>query len=239
MTNVSILLPVYMRQNFVPFIIRNVKNQDYPQRLLELVIDDDGPEPFIKPSDLEQFREIMAPVTVKYLQYDTRRSIGLKRNNLVKQASNHIVAMMDSDDIYQSTYISHALDLMKTEKKGCVGSPDLILLYEPFTNNDFYIIQCGSHQKHLIHECSMVFTKKWWRASPKFSQTSRGEGLHIFLNNTKQVTCSDISKSMIQICHGENTIDKSQFKMETHKLNNINIGEDMTNFIKDTINRKI
>ena len=42
MDDISILLPTYNRRKFLPFIIRNLKVQDYPHKKLQLVIYDDG-----------------------------------------------------------------------------------------------------------------------------------------------------------------------------------------------------
>ena len=46
--NISILMPTYQRRKFLPFIIRNLKIQDYPHKKLQLVIHDDGEEPLIE-----------------------------------------------------------------------------------------------------------------------------------------------------------------------------------------------
>tara|TARA_R110000782_G_scaffold81202_2_gene160538 strand:- start:2928 stop:3152 length:225 start_codon:yes stop_codon:yes gene_type:complete len=44
--NISILTPTYNRSKFLPLFIHNLKKQTYPHKKLEVVIDDDGTEPF-------------------------------------------------------------------------------------------------------------------------------------------------------------------------------------------------
>ena len=44
--NISILTPTYNRSKFLPLFISNLKSQTYPHNKLEVVIYDDGTEPF-------------------------------------------------------------------------------------------------------------------------------------------------------------------------------------------------
>ena len=39
---ISICTPTYNRRNFIPALIRCVNNQEYPKRLIEWIIIDDG-----------------------------------------------------------------------------------------------------------------------------------------------------------------------------------------------------
>jgi glycosyltransferase involved in cell wall biosynthesis len=226
--NISVLCPTYNRRQFLPLLIRNLKVQDYPHNKLELWIDDDGDEPFIE--DFESFAEALKPIKLKLFRSKQRRSIGLKRNNLIKLASNNIVVFMDDDDFYQSTYISHSYQTMIENKAGCVGCDKMIFLYSPYTNDDFYFLTCGDN-KELIHECSMMMTKKWFKSTSKFPKTSIGEGKKLMMNsNLNKVAITLPDKVMIQLCHKSNTIDKEQFK--NNKLDCFNISEETIDFIK-------
>ena len=45
---ISILIPTANRRNFIPFVLRNLLIQEYPHKLLQVVIHDDGDEPLIE-----------------------------------------------------------------------------------------------------------------------------------------------------------------------------------------------
>ena len=82
--NISILTPTYNRSKFLPLYLNNIKCQSYPHQCIDIIIDDDGDEPFI--TDLDNVREFLFPIQLTYLRYNKKRSIGVKRNNLVKHS---------------------------------------------------------------------------------------------------------------------------------------------------------
>jgi hypothetical protein len=84
-------------------------------------------------------------------------------------------------------------------------------------NYDTYKIDCGD-KKHLIHEATMMMTKKFFKASCGFADSSQGEGNEIFYGMEKNVFITDILMIMCCIQHSENTIDKLQFTKEELKI---------------------
>ena len=104
---VSICMPTYNRNNFMPLMIFNLQEFTYPDKaLLEWVIDDDGTEPLFTSIDhLNEIKKLIYPITINYKYSKDRKSIGVKRNNMVKQANYKHLAMMDSDDIYMPSYL--------------------------------------------------------------------------------------------------------------------------------------
>ena len=117
---ISILTPTYNRSRFLPLYIDNLIKLNYPHELIEVVIDDDGKDIFIK--DLELFKKTVFPMKVKYIHKSLKRSIGEKRNFLVKQATSKIVCFMDDDDIYHPDYVNYSFQVLKNNKAGLVGS---------------------------------------------------------------------------------------------------------------------
>jgi glycosyltransferase involved in cell wall biosynthesis len=179
---------------------------------LELIIDDDSDvNPLFKNIKEEaEFRIMIEPVKLFYLKNKQKRTIGQKRNNLVKKANNKIIAMMDSDDLYLSDYLKHSIEIMKKEKAGLVCSNQMLFLY-PRDNWLCTGIQC--RDKRMGHEATMVFTKKHWKAMGGFTNNSQGEGTKMVDGMTdSKVAMSEIIKCMICICHSENTINKDRFK---------------------------
>ena len=68
--NISILIPIYKRNNFKNLIIYNLNNLNYDQTLLELIILDDAPKEdlFLKNNEeLINFQKEIQPIKLKYI----------------------------------------------------------------------------------------------------------------------------------------------------------------------------
>lgn len=211
---ISILTPTYNRSKFIPLYIHNLNNIDYDKSILEVIIDDDGEEPFIK--DLDLFKKAIFPISVVYIKSNVRKTIGEKRNNLIKQSKNKIICFMDDDDIYHSQYINYSFQTLKNNKAGLVGSPQMIFTY-PEDNFKMTYICC--EKKFQIHEATMMMTKKYFKSMGGFAKSSRGEGADIIQLQEKNVVKTDIALVMICVAHSGNSVDKQQFKEDKHLLN--------------------
>ena len=227
--DITILVPVWNRENFLPLLLMNLKSQDYPHEHLRLLIDDDTENPderFIK--NLNEVKQMLHPIKVEYITGKKRRTIGKKRNDLIKACKTKIFMFFDSDDVYLPSAVSYSYTVLKQNKFGCVGSDKMIFC---MTDKDFAVhaIDCGN-TKRLIHEATIMGTIKWWRASCKFSDGSRGEGANLFAGHESKVGITDVSKVMICVQHGENTIDKLQFAKDENKLK-IEISDDLKNVL--------
>jgi glycosyltransferase involved in cell wall biosynthesis len=227
---ISILVPTWNRSKFLPLFIMNLKSQTYPHDKLTIIIDDDGDEKFIK--DIDEFKSLVNPMKVIYIDNKPKRTIGKKRNDLIKMCQTKIFCFMDDDDIYFPSYISHSYEVMKHTKAGCVGSNKMLFC---MTDKDFSIhaIDCGDN-KFLIHEATMMMTKKYYRASCKFANNSKGEGANLFYGHEKSVYFTDINKIMCCVQHQNNTIDKLQFAKDDNKIP-INLSDEMLEILKQVI----
>jgi cellulose synthase/poly-beta-1,6-N-acetylglucosamine synthase-like glycosyltransferase len=213
---VSVLIPCYKRRKFASLILTNIVEMDYPKSKIEVCILQDGPEDLLNQEEREYFRkETGCKLNYKY-EKDIRRSIGEKRNRLVKMASNKICVSMDSDDIYFPTYIRYSVSALKQYKVGITSSAQMLFLY-PHYNNKITGIRCG--HKHQGHEATAVFTKKHFNSMGGFVSRgaggNQGEGVKMIAYNEKNMVNLDIKKLMICVVHtGEdgNTIDKDRFK---------------------------
>lgn len=217
--NISLLMPIFNRNKFTELILENIFKLNYDHNKLELVILDDGDKERLlsNPNEIQQFREYIYPVELKYVQtFDGRKTIGYKRNKLVKLAKNNIVAMMDSDDYYLSDYLKHSIDTMNKYKCNIVGSNQMLFCYPNKDVNSKWLftgIQCD--KKKLIHEATMCFTKKHWKAMGGFANESCSEGVKM-IEGMKQekVGLTEIKNIMICICHSDNTVNKDNFKTQ-------------------------
>lgn len=210
---ISILTPTYNRSKFLPLYIDNLKKFNYTKSMLELIIDDDGEEPFI--SDLEKFKKEVEPISVIYLRSNIKKTIGEKRNNLVKKSTNKIVCFMDDDDVYHPEYIAYSLFVLKNNKAGLVGSPQMLFVYP---EKDFKMTYICCEKKFQIHEATIMMTKKYFRSMGGFEKSSQGEGAKIIGLQDSNVCKTDISLVMICVAHSGNSVDKSQFNEDINDL---------------------
>lgn len=229
---ISICCPTYNRNKFKLLILFNLKNIDYPHEKLEFCIDDDGTEPYFEnKEEQDNFIKLISPIKLKYYYRPFKRTIGVKRNNLVKIATHKLIACMDTDDIYLPSWLKYSVEVMRKEKAGCVGSNQMIFLY-PHHNWATHGIRCGA--KRQIHEACLVFTKKHFNSMGGFKNTSQGEGSKMADFNEKNVALLDIDKCMVCICHNDNTINKDMFMKEDNTLD-INLHPRLKSIIADTL----
>lgn len=232
--DITILVPVWKRNQFLPLLIMNLKSQNYPHEHLRLIIDDDtenSDERFI--TNLQEVKKLLHPIKVEYITGKPRRSIGKKRNDLVKACKTKIWMFFDSDDVYLPTAVSYSYSVMKEGNYGLVSSDKMIFC---MTDKDFSIhaIDCGNN-KRLCHEACMMGTVKFWRASCRFDDGSRGEGAKLFHGMEHAVGITDVTKVMLCVQHGENTIDKLQFAKDENKLK-IEISDELKGVLKKVLN---
>ncbi len=216
MQNISVLVPSWNRRNFLPLLLRNLKIQDYPHDKIEIIIDDDGEEKLILDEELDEIKNHLFPMKLKYINNKPKRSIGKKRNELIKIASSKIIAFMDDDDIYFPTYLSYSYKCLKENNVGCVGSTQMIFSMS-CKDYDCYMINCGDNV-NLIHEATIMMTKKWYKASCGFHDGSEGEGQGLFFGLEKKTFITQIQYIMCCLQHEGNTIDKKQFADDEHKI---------------------
>ena len=97
---ISILTPTYNRNKFLKLMVFNLMNQAYDKTKLEWCIYDDGTDPMIMNSEEHQkLCNMIKPITLNYYYNKDKKTIGEKRNYLVKKlASNKYCANMDTDD---------------------------------------------------------------------------------------------------------------------------------------------
>jgi hypothetical protein len=235
---VSICIPCYKRHKFLPLILCNIREMIYPKDKIEVNILQDGPEDlFESPEEIDIFRKMIHPAQLKYkYEKNVRRSIGEKRNLLVKSSKYKWLAMMDSDDIYFPTYLIHSISALKLEKKGISTSVSMMFVY-PDDNYKLTAIQCPA--KLQGHEACCVFTIKHFRAMGGFvskgEQSSRGEGIKMISYGENRMINLDITHLMCCVAHGGeegNTINKDIFKDK-------DCGSNLQNLIHVDILKKI
>jgi hypothetical protein len=81
-----------------------------------------------------------------------------------------------------------------------------------------------------------MMTKKYFRASCKFANNSKGEGASIFFGHERSVVITDITKVMCCLQHEGNTVDKLQFAQENNKLP-MELSDEMKTFLDNLLKK--
>ena len=207
---ISVLTPTFNRSKFLPLFIHNLKQQTYPHNKIEVIIDDDGTEPFT--DNIQGLQLDLYPMKLIYHRTKKKRTIGEKRNNLVKISTSKFLINMDDDDIYNPAYIEYSYNTLKDGKYGLVGSNAMIFCY-PEKEFKTTSIQC--EHKVQIHEATMCYTKKYWKSMGEYEKNSKGEGVNMIQEQNKNVGLTEILLCMICVAHDGNTVDKEQFNFDT------------------------
>ena len=190
---ISILTPCYLRKKYLNLMLTNLNYFNYPKDKIEWVVLQDGPVPLI--DNIEEVRRQINPIKLNYkYESNLRRTIGEKRNRLVKMASNKICINMDSDDIYFQNYPRYCVSVMKDAKATIVSSCGMMFLY-PRHNWAVTAIQCQF--KRQGHEGCMAFTKNHHKCSGGFVKNGNGEGTKMIDHAENLMQNLDIRQCML------------------------------------------
>ena len=217
---VSILIPTYGRRKFNELIMNNLIRLNYPKPLLEVIIYDDHPtEPhFNNDAEVKYFQQCVGIKTRYIYRPEKHLTIGDKRNKMVKLASHKYCYNMDSDDIYYANCILYSLVQLKKNKVGLVGSAQMLFVYPHY---DWKVTGIRCQHKRMIHEATMLFTKKHWRSMGGFNTKGYGEGCKMIDNFEKNCADLDITHIMVCVCHNDNSVPKDRF----NEGDSTNLGE--------------
>jgi Glycosyl transferase family 2 len=120
---VSVCTPTFNRRPFINAMISCFNSQDYPQDRMEWIIIDDGTDPV---EDM-----VASHPRVKYFKYDTKMTLGKKRNLLHEKSRGEILVYMDDDDYYPPQRVSHAVEMLVSHPEAlCAGSSEIYIYFK-------------------------------------------------------------------------------------------------------------
>ena len=212
---ISILTPLYNRNKFLPLMLANIRTFDYPKEKLEWFIldskDGDSDVKFIPDQETyETIRRQIHPIKLKYEYIDRKMTIAEKRTYLTKKMTHNYFANMDSDDIYMECFLKYSLDLIRKNKAGMCGSPEMIFVW-PHLDYRVTAIKCEA--KRQAHEATFFGTKKYVRSMNWYTRNDeKGEGASLIDFNENNFVTSECALQMICVCHNTNTCNKDAFE---------------------------
>lgn len=204
---VSVVTPTYNRRKFIPTLIEIYKNQTYPKEKMEWIIMDDGRD---KVEDLfvEAAKEIP---NLRYVYLEEKVRIGAKRNLLNKEAKGAIIVAMDDDDYYPPNRVQSVVDAFKKYPRvDLAGSSEMYLYY--LDTKKIYAI--GPHDQNHATNGTMAWRKSYsdkHRYDEFVTKSEEGSFLENYKHKMIQL---DPKKTILVLCHQDNTSDKHLLRKE-------------------------
>lgn len=210
---VSIVVPTYNRHAFIPQLLRGIRNQDYPQSLIEVVIYDDSPVPLVITEQAQQ------GLTLRLHHSPQKRTIAQKRNFLNAQASGEIIVAFDDDDYYPPTRVSHAVARLTASGLALAGST-LLLMWFPKACTDNALFLLGPFGAN--HSCNGAFAyTRAYAQSHRYDESRKsGEEPAFTCNFTEPMVQLDPIQTMLAIAHAHNTVPKHDASLARYRLPN-------------------
>jgi len=202
---VSICTPTFNRLPFFPYIVKCFENQSYPKDRVEWIIVDDGTD---KIEDLVSHLPY-----VKYYKYDTKMTLGKKRNLCHQFAKGEILLNMDDDDYYPADRISHAVEtLIKHPKALCAGSSEMYIYFKHIQK----MYKFGPYGPNHATAATFAFRRTLLEKTSFQEDACVAEEKHFLKNYTIPFVQLDSMKSILVFSHNHNSFDKKRL------LENIN-----------------
>ena len=202
---VSVCTPTYNRRRFIPTLIKNFKNQNYPMELIEWIVVDDGTDPV---GDL--FLNIP---NVKYFFQEKKMKLGKKRNYMHEKAKGEIIVYMDDDDYYPPDRINHAVNKLRS-KPGilCAGSSCLYIYFKHISK----IYQFGPYGANHATAGTFAFRRELLLQTRYDDDAEVAEEKQFLKNYTIPFVQLNPMKTILCFAHDHNTFDKRRLLINPH-----------------------
>ena len=229
---VSICTPTFNRRPFIPIMIECFNHQTYPKDRMEWIIIDDGTD---KVGDMLQ-----DVPQIKYFSYDTKMTLGKKRNLMHEKSKGDILVYMDDDDYYPPERVSHAVEtLLKNPHALCAGSSEMYIFFKHIQK----MYQFGPYGPNHATAATFAFHRKLLSMSKYDEEASLAEEKAFLKDYTIPFVQLDPMKSILVFSHVHNSFDKkillnqlpNPYVKESGKLVNDFVKEDFVKqfFLED------
>lgn len=203
--HVTVVTPTYNRRAFIPALIQIYLHQTYPKENMEWIILDDGRD---KVEDL--FHAAQIP-NLRYLYEDEKMRIGAKRNRLNKEARGSIIIAMDDDDYYPADRVQTVVDAFTQHPdKNLAGSSEMNMYY--IDQQTIWTI--GSHGPNHATNGTMAWRKTYANTHFYDEYVTKAEETSFLEGYKHSMIQLDPKKTILVICHSDNTVDKSLLRKQ-------------------------
>ena len=196
---VSICTPTFNRRPFYDMIIKCFLSQTYPREKMEWIIIDDGTD---KIEDL-----VKHIPQVKYFKYDTKMSLGKKRNLMHEKASGQFIIYMDDDDYYPPERVSHAVETLKNNPSYLIAGSSEMYIYFKHIHKMY---QFGPYGQYHSTAATFAFRRELLNQTSFQDNAELAEEKHFLKNYTIPLIQLDSVKTILVFSHIHNTFDKKE-----------------------------
>eukprot|EP00931_Biecheleriopsis_adriatica_P030975 TRINITY_DN1819_c0_g1_i4.p1 TRINITY_DN1819_c0_g1~~TRINITY_DN1819_c0_g1_i4.p1 ORF type:complete len:2096 (+),score=234.86 TRINITY_DN1819_c0_g1_i4:133-6420(+) len=172
--SVSVIIPTFLRPEFLRFAIHEVARQDYPH-IKEVVAVDDSPHTLqLTNEELSSLESHVTPTKLKYIALEHQQSIGQKRNIAVSHSSGDVIVHWDDDDIFGTRRVSRQLrPLIECNSNISVFTMSAALFLQSGT-----LVHTKKPQGWGIHYGTLAYYRSLWGSGAghvSFRDVSLGE----------------------------------------------------------------
>jgi glycosyltransferase involved in cell wall biosynthesis len=142
---------------------------------------------------------------VKYFKYDTKMTLGKKRNTMHEKCSGDIIIYMDDDDYYPPERISHAVKTLQTNPKAlCAGSSIMYIYFKHISK----MYKFGPYGPNHSTAATFAFRKELLKETRYDDEACLAEEKQFLKNYTIPFVQLDPMKSILVFSHNHNSFDK-------------------------------
>jgi hypothetical protein len=194
---VSICTPTFNRRPFIPIMIECFNHQTYPKDRMEWIIIDDG---------TDKIGDMLSGIPqIKYFSYDTKMTLGKKRNLMHEKSKGDILVYMDDDDYYPPERVSHAVEtLLKNPHALCAGSSEMYIFFKHVQK----MYQFGPYGPNHATAATFAFHRKLLNMTKYDENASLAEEKSFLRDYTVPFVQLDPMKSILVFSHVHNSFDK-------------------------------
>jgi glycosyltransferase involved in cell wall biosynthesis len=204
---VSVCTPTFNRRPFIPIIIKCFENQTYPINKMEWIIVDDG---------TDKIEDLVAHLPyVKYFKYDTKMTLGKKRNITNEKSKGDIIVYMDDDDYYPADRVSHAVTKLMESKALCAGSSDMFIYFKHINK----MLLFGPYSQTHATAATFAFKRELLKLTRFDEDSSVAEEKKFLKNYTIPFVQLETLKSILVFSHNHNSFDKKELLKQTPNPN--------------------
>jgi hypothetical protein len=219
---VSVCTPTFNRRPFIHAMIACFNAQDYPQDRMEWIIIDDGTDPI---EDL-----VASHPRVKYFKYDTKMTLGKKRNLLHEKSRGEILVYMDDDDYYPPKRVSHAVEMLVSHPEAlCAGSSEIYIYFKHIKQMKRF----GPYGPNHATAGTFAFKRKLIKNNRYNDDACLAEERAFLKDYTVPFVQLDPMKVILVFSHEHNTFDKRKLLVNANPDVVRDSPKKVMDFIKD------
>lgn len=202
---VSVCTPTFNRRPFIPGMLKCFDHQTYPKCRMEWIIIDDGTD------NIEEL--VINHPNVKYYKYDTKLTLGKKRNLMHEKSCGEILVYMDDDDYYPPERVSHAVERLQSDKNVlCAGASEIYIYFKHIKE----MYQFGPYGPKHGTAGTFAFKRKLLETSRYDDTACLAEEKAFLKDYTVPFIQLEPIKTILVFSHEHNTFDKRKLLENIH-----------------------